>query len=153
MVNMSSETSSECWASILLFCGFNFASTVNIYCLKNRFYPSVCQISSSFKEDQLSQPASVFEGQKDADASLVSRENVWIRFYNCPHWFWIHYKIPSHFFHEVFGVPPYLLSNSFDVAFCTTWVRASAFGTLLGVDIGGLFEPHHRIIKCGFRYF
>ena len=53
-------------------------------------------------------------------SSLVSRKKLEISFYNCPHWFWIHYKITSHFFHRAFRVPPYPLSNSFDVAFRRT---------------------------------
>ena len=43
-VNMSSRMSSECAASTLVFCGLNFGSTVNIFCLKKQFHSSACQI-------------------------------------------------------------------------------------------------------------
>ena len=70
-----------------------------------------------------------------------------ISFYNCPHWFWIHLKSKSIFL----MTPPYPLSNGFDVAFRTTWAKASAFKTIFVV--AELFVPPHRIINCGFWYF
>ena len=45
-----------------------------------------------------------------------------------------------------FGVPPYPLSNGFDVAFRTTWARASAFGTIFGVaELLARASPHHKL--------
>ena len=79
------------------------------------------------------------------------RKKAWDQFLQVSSLIFDIFKIKSHFSHGAFGVPPYPLSHGVDVAFRTTWERASGFGTIFGV--AKLFVLPHHIIDCRFWYF
>ena len=150
--NMTSETSSGCWASTLLLCGLDFASKMNIFSAEKKTIPPFCMPDFG-------------KFQRRPDLSALFR--CW-RTVICWHFIGFtgeslrsfftvilidfgSFKIKSHFSHGAFGVPPYSLSNSLYVAFRTTWARVSAFGTIFSG--AKLFVPAHHIINCGFWCF